>query len=385
MSVATQEALKAFYLVTLTLSAFACISLLLSPRGERRIKVALLLLCLVISLLPFNAYLMLAFKQSSSLLIYISATITWLYGPIVYFALREISLRPLSYKQLALHLVPFVAVIAVQIFMLPEHNIYKPRALGLDFYHYLFIQVFAYLGLCLYWLYNNASIATRAIKHYKNSTFYWFAYLVIFLSGLMLYDLLLINQLRAGASFDTALITTISSVMCIFVCSISLFALYQPAIFDYLSTANNEDDVTSEAGDFNQHTQPIELRKVELRQVELSTEASAELQNRLAELVTQHQLHLDPDLSMRKLSALLGITTHQLSELLNVHMETSFYEYFNLLRHEAAKTLITKHQSLSINDIAYQSGFNNRNSFYKVFKEHTGMTPANYRKTQLAK
>jgi AraC-like DNA-binding protein len=375
MNLVTQESLKAFYLVTLTLSAFACFCLAFSSKGKRRMKAALLLLCLFISLFPFNAYLLLAFKQSSSLLIHSSAVITWLYGPIIYFALREISLRPLTSTQLVTHLLPFIVVLVLQIFILPEHDIYKPRTIGFDLYHYLFIQVFAYFAYSFYWLFSNVSVAKRAIKHFKNSTFFWFAYLVFFLSGLILYDLVLIDQIRTGANFDSRLITTISCVMCIFVCSITLFALFQPAIFDHLSASTRAAKWQEEAEEvLNQQTPS-------LRKVELSTEAAAELRNNLAELVKQHQLHLDPDISMRKISALLGITSHQLSELLNVHMETSFYEYFNLLRHEAAKTLITNQNALSINDIAYQSGFNNRNSFYKVFKEHTGMTPSNYRKT----
>jgi len=36
---------------------------------------------------------------------------------------------------------------------------------------------------------------------------------------------------------------------------------------------------------------------------------------------------------------------------------------------------------LTISDIAYRSGFNNRNSFYKVFKDKTGITPSQYKKS----
>jgi AraC-like DNA-binding protein len=82
-----------------------------------------------------------------------------------------------------------------------------------------------------------------------------------------------------------------------------------------------------------------------------------------------------------KLASLLGVTPHQLSELLNIHMAISFYDYLNNLRHdESVKLLCNPQQSYSITDIAYRSGYNNRNSFYKIFKEKTGVTPTEFKK-----
>jgi AraC-like DNA-binding protein len=35
--------------------------------------------------------------------------------------------------------------------------------------------------------------------------------------------------------------------------------------------------------------------------------------------------------------------------------------------------------NFSVTDITYRAGFNNRNSFYRVFKEKNGLTPSQYK------
>jgi AraC-like DNA-binding protein len=94
----------------------------------------------------------------------------------------------------------------------------------------------------------------------------------------------------------------------------------------------------------------------------------------LQELVKNHKPHLDDDISLPKLASLLGVTSHQLSELLNIHKPTSFYDFLNDLRYqESLHFLMVNESELTIADIAYRLGFNNRNSFYKVLKEKPGL------------
>lgn len=69
------------------------------------------------------------------------------------------------------------------------------------------------------------------------------------------------------------------------------------------------------------------------------------------------------------------------SELLNVHLHTNFYDWMNSYRFNAALLLLQDQTvNYSVTDIAFQAGFNNRNSFYRVFKSNLGITPAQYRK-----
>ncbi|ALZ74554.1 helix-turn-helix domain-containing protein [Rheinheimera sp. F8] len=62
-------------------------------------------------------------------------------------------------------------------------------------------------------------------------------------------------------------------------------------------------------------------------------------------------------------------------------MHSSFYEFLNGQRYdESLRILRQAGHTLSIADIAYRAGFNNRNSVYKVYKHHAGITPAQYKK-----
>lgn len=66
---------------------------------------------------------------------------------------------------------------------------------------------------------------------------------------------------------------------------------------------------------------------------------------------------------------------HQLKKITNV----SFYDYLVAYRLDNAVSLLTT-STLSISDIAQQSGFSNTRSFNRVFKEHFDCTPSEYRR-----
>jgi AraC-like DNA-binding protein len=77
----------------------------------------------------------------------------------------------------------------------------------------------------------------------------------------------------------------------------------------------------------------------------------------------------------------LRVSTHLASELLNVHLDSSFYEFLNRHRAaEAAELLRAGKGGFSIADIAYEAGFNNPNTFYKEFRKVRGVTPAQFRR-----
>ncbi len=92
------------------------------------------------------------------------------------------------------------------------------------------------------------------------------------------------------------------------------------------------------------------------------------------------QLYRQNDLSLPELAQTLGISVHQLSELLNVHLGVSFYEFINDYRLQFACNLLQNPEcQLRILDIAFDAGFNNKNSFYRTFKDSLGVTPNQYR------
>ena len=87
------------------------------------------------------------------------------------------------------------------------------------------------------------------------------------------------------------------------------------------------------------------------------------------------------EINLEKLALKLGVTRHQLSQVLNEHAGLNFFEYINQRRIEEAKTLLltTSKKELNIIEIAYKVGYSNKVTFNNTFKKHTGMTPSEFR------
>ncbi|NKB33289.1 MAG: helix-turn-helix domain-containing protein [Pseudomonadales bacterium] len=89
--------------------------------------------------------------------------------------------------------------------------------------------------------------------------------------------------------------------------------------------------------------------------------------------------YLNGELRLAHLAESLTIPAHQLSQVVNVVFNVSFFDFINQYRVGYAKMLIHKEGTASnILDIAFQSGFNSKASFNRVFKRETGLTPSQF-------
>lgn len=90
--------------------------------------------------------------------------------------------------------------------------------------------------------------------------------------------------------------------------------------------------------------------------------------------------YLDSEFNLDKLSLDLNISKVKITQALNLQLKTNFYQHINSLRVEEAKRLIDKKQDVNFVTIGYESGFKNKSTFYKYFKQITGATPSDYKK-----
>lgn len=90
--------------------------------------------------------------------------------------------------------------------------------------------------------------------------------------------------------------------------------------------------------------------------------------------------YLDPELSLKDLADMLSMKKSEVSLIINKGLGTNYFELINSRRLEAFKKLAASKESrkLSISGMAYDSGFNNRATFYKYFKASMGMTPSEF-------
>ncbi len=105
----------------------------------------------------------------------------------------------------------------------------------------------------------------------------------------------------------------------------------------------------------------------------------------LAEKLTKH-LHssksfLNPDLTLPQLASEISISSHLLSQVINEQFSLNFFDFINQYRVEAFKENIGNpaYINYSLLGIAFESGFNSKSAFNRVFKKATGQTPSQYK------
>lgn len=115
----------------------------------------------------------------------------------------------------------------------------------------------------------------------------------------------------------------------------------------------------------------------------LTTPQIATYQNQLLELMETKQPWLQADLKIGDLAKMLGVPSHQLSQILNEGLQTKFSTLMNHYRVEEVKRRLIhpKYQHYSILAIALDCGFSNKATFNRVFKQLVGLTPSAYMKT----
>lgn len=90
----------------------------------------------------------------------------------------------------------------------------------------------------------------------------------------------------------------------------------------------------------------------------------------------------NPDLRLDDVAEAINMTPHHLSQTINELLDVNFNTFINSYRVDEVKQKITDpgYAHLKILALAYDSGFNSKTSFNRIFKQFTGVTPTSYRK-----
>ncbi len=104
--------------------------------------------------------------------------------------------------------------------------------------------------------------------------------------------------------------------------------------------------------------------------------------DKMERIMTEQRLYCDEKLSLDTLASEVGITKHQLSEILNGNIKKNFNTYVNDFRIKEAVKILDRGGEETILSIAYRCGFNSKTTFNSLFFRHTGMTPSEYRRVK---
>jgi AraC-like DNA-binding protein len=107
--------------------------------------------------------------------------------------------------------------------------------------------------------------------------------------------------------------------------------------------------------------------------------------DQLQNMMHDQKIYLDEELTLPRLAKNLSLNTHQLSEILNHNLNTSFKNYIKKYRIEEAKRLLIEEPSQTILTISMDVGFRSASTFNSSFKKEVGISPMEYRKSYLNK
>jgi AraC-like DNA-binding protein len=114
-----------------------------------------------------------------------------------------------------------------------------------------------------------------------------------------------------------------------------------------------------------------------------ATETDVQLGQRLIRLMDREQLYLEPDLSLRRLAQALGEPPNKVSRAITAGLKAAnVNQLINARRIAHAQSLLTDpdKDSLTILQVALESGFNSIGPFNRAFKALTDQTPRDYRR-----
>jgi AraC-like DNA-binding protein len=366
LAIVSTELLKILFAIGMGQSLILAVILLLPRNGSRLARSGMATFLLVMALMLWDGYTGLLGPQYASwrpAMIYPVAL--WLIGPSIWLYVHGLTRG--SAEALArpwwLHLLP-AALVTILHIVLTVGDLRLSPPWGLTLLLGLYAQVTVYiLGAVRELLRHRRRIAAN-LSDLSGQSLNWLNVLVITFLALWLLDCYIVvsdalNHRTTVTSYRLLMLAESGWVILV-----AFMALRQPDIL---------------------HRQLLVEPQRKYQNSALSEDASRELCNSLDALMHSEKPYLDNGLTLPQLARRLGVTPHLLSQLLNDSLGCNFYEFINRARVRQAQLMLkdSEYGEMAIVDIAFQSGFNNKNSFNKAFRKFTSLTPSEYRRAQL--
>jgi AraC-like DNA-binding protein len=101
----------------------------------------------------------------------------------------------------------------------------------------------------------------------------------------------------------------------------------------------------------------------------------------ISELIEKEKIYLQPELTLKDLAKGSGMSIHDASEVINAGFGYNFNEFINRYRVEEVKNRLKDpaNDHLAIMAVAFDSGFNSKASFNRIFKQVTGRSPSSFK------
>jgi AraC-like DNA-binding protein len=307
--------------------------------------------------------------------------IIFLWGPLLYFYVSSLTIENFKFKKSSfLHILP-VIIVGIHRSTINVISVTNTTVLANNpnyIYNKIYYSLLA-ISLVSYWVLSLNLI----LKHRKNIPFHFSNYttrnsltwLVFVMSLFLAFFLAEFFVPFFESIFNTKLIgvPTLSFNLTIFAFIIIFFGINQNVIYE----ADKEDFPEVEVDDFKNNSEGKYQRSaLEKHQIET-------LLKSIHKYLENRKPYLNPDFSLQMMSEDLNVSRQKLSQALNIGQLKNFYKVINEYRIEEVKRMLNNPEfnHLSVLGIAFECGFNSKTSFNRIFKEETGCTPLQFKKS----
>lgn len=307
--------------------------------------------------------------------------IAFTYGPLLFLYACHATRRKNEFNLLnLLHFIPFLVYFAVSVwlrdyqlfrnptsFFRPDSMISLRIVYGTSFF--LSVSLYSILTFEVIRkhqrdLQNNLSY--RSIAATLNwlkiiSISFYSVYLVLFILGG-------INIIGNYIPFDPYYVVFL--FVALFSFALSFYGVRQPELFTY----NLSDETGNKNGNGGTGNERYSRSGLKPEEAEV-------ILNTLLSVMAEKKPFLDRNLTIFDLAEMTGISRHHITQSLNEYHGRNFYTFINEFRANEAAIRLTdqRYQHYTILAIAYDSGFNSKSAFNRIFREIKGMTPGEYR------
>lgn len=306
-----------------------------------------------------------------------------LFGPLIYLYTKRLLNKEKSQEKDSLHFLPYFinVVVLIPFFIKPSEK--KIQILdyftasitgGTDYYSfYNFLLKLIISIVSISYAYNSIKIVQnykdKLLSEYSSTEKLRLDWLRDFLYCFMLLSVAfaIISLITYGdryPQFDYFIYYYLFVFLLIYIVSYKAYS--QPQIVDFHdSNTIREEKIKHKPKSFDSNVKSFE-------QVEL-----------IKRFMINSKPYLIGELTASELAKMLSISRHELSQLLNNHLNQNFYDFINEHRISEFKTRIEmpENNHLTLLGVAFDSGFNSKTTFNTIFKKSTGLTPSQYKKS----
>ncbi|NQZ88292.1 MAG: AraC family transcriptional regulator [Colwellia sp.] len=249
------------------------------------------------------------------------------------------------------------------------------------------IQAFVYLGFSMFMVRRIQNKAKQTLSNFNPEMFSWLWKLLFLV--LVIWSL---KEMPSLSAYPFLFSTAGDVLIIVLIYSIAMAQWRNPVLFK-IAQLNAQEELASSNIILSEEVATIEA-SIETKRIDVDATSATDsgaldpsIRSSLLKVVRKNmqeqQTYLDNQLTLTRLSEIVGISTHHLSEVLNQHEGKNFYQFVNEYRINYICDKMKHDKEIKILDLAMNAGFSSRSTFNAVFKQFVKLTPSEYRK-QLA-